>query len=121
MPPVEILMTDEDIGMRILTDMRALSLTTFCLLGIQFLTSLSTAAEGLQQTTAQVMPVDINIASAGVIAAALTGIEPANAKGIVAYRAMFGSFCALEELLAISGIGAVTSEKVIGRIPITDY
>ena len=85
------------------------------------LTSLSTAVEGLQQTTALVTSIDINRASARAIAAALTGIEPAEAKGIVAYSAMFGSFCALEELLAISGIGAVTSEKVIGRIPITDY
>ena len=59
MPPVEILMTDEDIGLKILTDMRALSLITFWLLGIQFLTSLSTTAEGLRKTTAQVMPVDI--------------------------------------------------------------
>ena len=121
MPPVETLMTDEDLGMKILTDMRALSLNKFCLLGVQFLTSLSTAAEGLQKTTAQVMPGDINKASAGAIAAVLTGIEPANAKGIVAFRAMFGSFCALEELLAISDNGAETLEKVIGRIPITDY
>ena len=85
MLPIEILMTDEGIGMKILTDMRALSLTTSCLLGIQFLTSLSSAVEGLQQTTAEVILIDINKASAGALAAALTGIEPANAKSIVAY------------------------------------
>ena len=67
MPPVEILMTDEDIGMKILTDMRVLSLITFCLLGIQFSTSLSTAAEELQQTTAQVVLIDVNRASAGLL------------------------------------------------------
>ena len=67
MPPVEILMTDEDIGMKILKDMRAWSLITFCLLGIQFSTSLSTAAEELQQTTAQVVLIDVNRASAGLL------------------------------------------------------
>ena len=66
------------------------------------------------------MPVDINKASAGAIAAALTGIEPANAWGILAYAAIFGSFRALEELLAFSGIGAWALEKGIDRIPITD-
>ena len=86
MLPIEILMTDESIRMKILTDMRALSLTTSCLLGIQFLTSLSSAVEGLQQTTAEVILIDIYKASAGALAAALTGIEPANAKSIVAYR-----------------------------------
>ena len=60
MLPIEILMTDEDIGMKILTDMRVLSLTTFCLLGIQFLTSMSSAAEGLQHTTAEVAQTYIN-------------------------------------------------------------
>ena len=68
----------------------------------------------------QVIQLDIDTASAATIAAALTGIEPANAKGIVAYRAMFGSFRAREDLLAISGIGAATLEKGIGRIPIID-
>ena len=34
------------------SDMWALSLTTFCLLGVQFFTSFSNAAEGLQQTIA---------------------------------------------------------------------
>ena len=79
-------MTDEDIGMRIRTDMRALSLTTFCLLDVQVLTSFSNAVEGLQQNIAQVTPIDINKVSVGAIAAALTGIEPANAKSITAYR-----------------------------------
>ena len=88
--------------------MRVFSLVTCCLLGAQFLTSLSAAVEGLQQTTARVIPIDINRASARAIAAALTGIEPANAKGFVTYR-------------AISGIGAATLEKGIGRIPTTDY
>ena len=50
------------------------------------LTSLSSAVEGLQQTTAAVILIDIKKASAGARVAALTGIEPANAKSIVADR-----------------------------------
>ena len=120
MPPIEILMTDKDIGMKTLTDIRALSLITFCLLGTLLLPSLSTAAEGPQQTTEQVMQLDINTADAATIAAALTGIGPAKAKEIVAYREMFGSFRALEELLAVPGIGTAALEKNSGRILITD-
>ena len=120
MPPIEILMTDKDIGMKTLTDIRALSLITFCLLGTLLLPSLSTVAEGPQQTTEQVMQLDINTADAATIAAALTGIGPAKAKEIVAYREMFGSFRALEELLAVPGIGAATLEKNSGRVVITD-
>ena len=79
---------------------------------------MSSAAEGLQQTTALVIPIGINKASAGVIAAALTGIEPANAKGLVAYR---GNVRELSRTLGIAGIGTATLEKGIGRIPKTEY
>ncbi len=65
------------------------------------------------------MQLDINTVDAATIATALTGIGPAKAKEIVAYREMFGSFRALEELLAVSGIGAATLEKNSGRFLIT--
>ena len=67
-------MTDENVGLKIPKDMRTLSLITFCLIGIEYLTSLSNAAERLQQTSAQGIPIDINKANAGTIAVALTGI-----------------------------------------------
>ena len=51
MPPVEILMSDKNIGAKTLTDIRALSLTSFCLLGTMLLRLLLAAVEGLQQTT----------------------------------------------------------------------
>ena len=94
MPPVEILMTDKDIGigMKTLADIRALSRITFCLLGTLLLPSLSTAAEGPQHTTEQVMQLDINTADAATIAAALTVIGPAKATEILAYREMLGAF-----------------------------
>ena len=53
----------------------------------------------------------LRLTDGAAIAAALTGIGPAKAKEIVAYREMFGSFRALEELLAVFGIGAATLEK----------
>ena len=98
-PPVEILMTNRDIGMKTLTYIRASSLIACCLLDTLLLPSSSTAAEGPQQTTEQVMQLDISTADAATIVAALTGIGPAKAKEIVAYREMFGSFRALEEFL----------------------
>ena len=103
MPPVEILMTDKDIGMKTLTDIRALSLITFAYL-VHFALVVDCSGR-TSQTTEQVMQLDINTADAATIAAALTGIGPAKAKEIVAYREMFGSFRALEELLAVPGIG----------------
>ena len=75
MPPVEILTTDKDIGMKTMTDIRALSLVTFCLFGLLLLPFLSTAAERPQQTTEQVMQLDINTADAATIVAAPTGVE----------------------------------------------
>ncbi len=120
MPPVGILMTDKDIGIKSLTDIRALSLIAFCLLGTLLLPSLSTAAEGPQQTTEQVMQLDINTADTATVAAALTGIGPDKAMEIWVYRQIFWSFSALEEVLAVPCIGRATLEKNSGRVLITD-
>jgi len=57
----------------------------------------------------------LRLTDASAIAAALTGIGPAKAKEIVAYREVFGSFRALEELLAVFCIGAATLEKTEAR------
>ena len=92
MLPVEILMTDKNIGVKTLTDIRALSLTTFSLLGTMMLGLLLAAAEGLQQTTEQVVALDTNTADAASIAAALNRIGPAKDKGTVAHREMLVSF-----------------------------
>ena len=116
-------MTDDDIGMKILTDMRVLRLTTFCLLGIQFLTSLSSAAEALRQTTAEVILIDINKRVRGLLRQprlVSSRLLP-RASWLILIGAMFRSLRAFEELLAISGVGAATLEKGIGRMPTTDY
>jgi len=47
--------------------MRVLSLTTSYLLGKQFLTLLSNAAEGLQQITVQGIPIDNNKHARGLL------------------------------------------------------
>ena len=67
MLPVEVLMTDEGIGMRPLTDVRALSLIPFLLFGTLLLASLSATAEGSQRTTDQVIQLDINTADAWLL------------------------------------------------------
>ena len=120
MLPIEILMTDEGIGMKIRTDMRALSQTKFCSLGVQFLTSFWNAAEGLQQTIAQVILIDINKRVRGLLRQPrlVSRLMP-RASWLIG--AMFRSLRAFEELLAICGVGAATLEKGIGRIPIADY
>ena len=106
--------------MTILTDMMALSLTTFCLLGIQFLTWLSSAAEALQQTTAEVILIDVNKRVRGLLRQPrlVSRLMP---RASWLMGAMFRGLRAFEELLAICGVGAATLEKGIGRVPITDY
>lgn len=57
---------------------------------------------------AQAAPVDINAADAETLATALTGIGPAKAQAIVAYRDLNGPFKSAEELALVKGIGERT-------------
>jgi competence protein ComEA len=59
----------------------------------------------------QAEPVNINAADATVLAKSLTGIGPAKAKAIVAYREKNGPFKTVEQLAMVEGI----SQKVIDR------
>ncbi|MEX2469705.1 MAG: helix-hairpin-helix domain-containing protein [Pseudohongiellaceae bacterium] len=83
------------------------------------LSPLSLAAQELQDTTEQVMRLDINKADAATIAAALDGVGMVKAEEIVAYREMFGSFTSVDELMDVNGIGAATVERNRHRILIT--
>ena len=56
--------------------------------------------------------VDINSASAEELAAALPGIGPSKAQGIVEWRELHGPFRTVEQLLEVSGIGPRTLEKI---------
>lgn len=56
--------------------------------------------------------VDINSASAEELAAALPGIGPSKAQGIVEWRESHGPFRTVDQLLEVSGIGPRTLEKI---------
>lgn len=61
-------------------------------------------------------PVNINTADAGSLAKGLTGVGPAKAEAIVAYRQANGPFQSADQLAAVKGIGLATVEKNRDRI-----
>jgi competence protein ComEA len=71
------------------------------LLAMALTSSVATAAE----------PVNINLASAEVLAEALQGVGEAKALRIIEYREAHGPFEHIEELAAVRGIGLDTVEK----------
>ena len=60
--------------------------------------------------------VNINTADATAIADVLTGVGPAKADAIVAYRKANGAFRSAEQLALVKGIGLKTVEKNRDRI-----
>jgi competence protein ComEA len=58
------------------------------------------------------VPVDINSATAEIIADSLTGIGPVTAGSIVSYREMNGPFKSADDLVNVKGIGTKTLEKI---------
>lgn len=60
--------------------------------------------------------ININTATADEISAALSGVGPAKAQAIVAWREEFGGFQHLEELEEVKGIGASTIDKNKAKI-----
>lgn len=63
-------------------------------------------------------PVDINTASAEVLAENLTGIGLSKARAIVEYRNQNGAFKHADELVNIKGIGLKTVEKNLQNIKV---
>ena len=61
-------------------------------------------------------PVNINLASAEVLAEALQGVGLAKAHRIIEYREAHGPFEHVDELAAVQGIGLATVEKNRGVI-----
>ena len=61
-------------------------------------------------------PVNINLASAEVLAESLQGVGLAKAHRIVEYREAHGPFEHIDELAALQGIGSATLEKNRGVI-----
>jgi len=61
-------------------------------------------------------PININLASAEVLAETLDGVGLAKAYRIIEYREAHGPFEHVEELAAVQGIGMATVEKNRGVI-----
>lgn len=57
-------------------------------------------------------PVDVNSADAESLARELTGIGPAKAEAIIAFREANGAFQAPEDLLRVQGIGPSTLDSI---------
>ena len=64
----------------------------------------------------QAAMVNINSASAEMIATALNGVGEVRASAIVAYRDQHGPFQTVDDLLLVSGIGEATLEENRARI-----
>ena len=81
---------------------------------ISFKTLLTALVLCVSITTSPVwaVPVDVNSASAEIIADSLTGIGPKTAASIVSYRDMNGPFKTADELVNVKGIGPKTLERI---------
>lgn len=65
----------------------------------------------LNQAAAVSTPVNINSASADVLAENLNGVGLKKAQAIVLYREQHGPFKSIDELVNVAGIGEATLEK----------
>ena len=61
-------------------------------------------------------PIDINSADAKTLSAQVTGIGPAKAAAIVAFREKHSPFKSVDDLLLIQGIGESTLKKNRDRL-----
>ena len=68
------------------------------------LLALSTAASAEE-------PVDINAATAEMLAEAIDGVGMRKAEAIVRYREQHGPFASVDDLVEVSGIGPKTLER----------
>lgn len=80
--------------------------------------SLVTALILLLPCAAFAGPVDINTATAEQLSEALTGVGPAKAAAIVAYREQHGPFRSLADLTNVKGVGQSLLDKNQGLIQI---
>ena len=64
--------------------------------------------------------IDINIATAEELAAAMTGVGPKKARAIVAYRNENGPFASIDDLVKVRGIGTATVDSNRERLSVTD-
>lgn len=60
--------------------------------------------------------VDINRADAATLASGITGIGPAKAEAIVAWREANGPFRSIDQLAEVRGIGLATVERIRDQV-----
>jgi competence protein ComEA len=63
-------------------------------------------------------PVNINTADAAALSTKITGIGPAKAEAIIAYRQEHGPFKSVDELAKVKGIGLKTVEKIRDQLTV---
>ncbi len=70
-----------------------------------FLLSLCLSFSSLLFADEVTVPVNINTADATTLSTVLKGVGPSKAEAIIAYRKSYGPFQAVDELVAVKGIG----------------
>jgi competence protein ComEA len=73
------------------------------------------ALAAMQQAAAN-DPIDINTASAEVLAQAMSGVGLKRAQAIIAYRNEHGPFADIDDLLGVRGIGPKVLDKARERL-----
>ena len=63
-------------------------------------------------------PLDINTASAQMLADTMVGVGMHKAEAIVRYREQHGPFASVDDLIEVSGIGAKTVERSRGKLSV---
>lgn len=64
-------------------------------------------------------PVDVNTADAATLAKAISGVGPARAEAIVAYRNANGPFKSIDEITKVKGIGPSVLEANRGNLTVS--
>jgi competence protein ComEA len=73
--------------------------------------ALSSPLQARDEAPPTAATVNINVADAATLAAALNGVGLSRAEEIVRYREAYGPFSSVEELAEVKGIGESTLEK----------
>ena len=81
--------------------------------------STDTSADEVPQTSAPPLPVNLNTASVQELMT-LPGIGETLAGRIVAYREENGPFVRIDQIMAVSGIGPGTYEKLRGQVRVRE-
>ena len=82
----------------------------------RWVTAVAVGLSGLAFAAEPAAPVDINTASAAVLAEAIHGVGLKRAQAIIEYREEHGAFSSVDQLAEVSGISANTVERNRDRL-----